>query len=80
MKIVVKNNSVLLVECGYFKPSSAVDSEDKEGIVKAVSLHFFKAKAELDQLKDGLYILGVASVMQAMLDTFLPLFTADLTD
>ena len=70
------------MECGYCKPSSAVDLEDKEGIVKAISLHFliFKAKAELDQLKDGLQILGVASAMQAMPDTFLPLFTVDLTE
>jgi len=66
----------------YCKPSSAVGLEDKEGITKAMSLHFliFKAKAELDQLKDGLRTLGAAGAIQAMPDTFLPLFTADLTE
>ena len=61
MKIAIRTNSELLLECGYYKPPSVVDLNDKEEIVKAVSLHhvIFKSKAELDQLKDGLQTLGV---------------------
>lgn len=80
MRIAIRTNSELLLECGYYKPPSVVDLNDKEEIVKAVSLHhvIFKSKAELDQLKDGLQTLGVGSAIKAMPDAFLPLFTADL--
>ena len=50
----------------------------QDTLVKALTLHHIisRSKAELDQLRDGLSTLGVASALASNPTLFEPLFTA----
>ena len=58
--------SELLMDRGINKPVSMIRLQDKQCIVNAISLHYLilKSKAELDQLRSGLEILGGAAAME----------------
>lgn len=77
MKRIMGAISELLIECGFNKSISTIKLTDKDCIVNIISLHhlILKVKAELDQLKSGLEILGVAAAMKAHSELFQPLFT-----
>ena len=67
-----------IVESGFTKAPMTITLKDKEDIIKALCLHhiILKCKAELDQLKEGLRVLGVATAIEVIPETFQSLFTA----
>ena len=69
----------MLLECGFVKPISGIRLYDKDSLVRTLCLHhmILKSKAELDQLKEGLGTLGVATAMESMPDVFIHLFTSN---
>ena len=68
----------ILIDCGFTKPPCLLQLADKTALVKALTLHhvILRSKAELDQLRDGLNTLGVASALASNPMLFEPLFTA----
>ena len=65
-------------DAGVCMPSSCVDVSQKNEIVQSRIKHYFYhvAKAELDQLKSGLDLLGVHSLMLVNRKLFKPLLVA----
>lgn len=76
------DNLDFIVDAGFSKPLSSITMEIKEELVKVLCLHhiLLKAKAELDQLKEGLQSLGVLNIMKNSPSFFLSLFTATEKD
>ncbi len=66
LQAIALDNFDLIAECGFTKPSVRLVMEDKDSIVKAVSLHsvILKSMAELCQFRDGLETLKVASTLK----------------
>lgn len=62
--------------CGITVPSSSLKFKDLSDLIRNICLHFviYAAKSELDQIRDGLKILGLLSVMESSALQFLPLF------
>ena len=78
VQTLAKEHIDIILECGYTKSITALTVDDKEDILKALCLHniIFKCKAELDQMKEGLRTLGVATALEVLPDTFQCLFTS----
>ena len=74
---MIEESSNVLIDNGITKAPTLVGLDDKDSIVKALSLHFIilSSKGELDQLKDGLRTLGVGDAMEISPDLFEPIFT-----
>lgn len=55
----------LLLEAGYSKPIIRIKLNEKDTLQKILKTHFgvLRCKAELDQLKNGLSILGVGKAL-----------------
>ncbi len=64
-----------MLDSGVVKGPSQVQLSDQRGIVRALCLHqlVLKSKAEIDQLKEGLKVLGA---MESHTTTLRTLFTA----
>lgn len=75
---LVEEHTEMMFDSGFTKPPTAVALSDKEHIIKALCLHhiILKCKAELDQIKDGLRTLGVATAIEVLPEAFQCLFTA----
>ena len=78
VRIICKDTSDMLVDCGFTKPPFFIGLVGTPALVKAISLHhiILKCKAELNQLKDGLGTLGVADAMKLHPSLFEPLSIA----
>lgn len=65
-----------MMEIGFLKQSPKVS--EKEQLLKTLKLHFtvYKSLPELEQMKQGLSVLGVQDAMKKHKDLFKPLFTA----
>ncbi len=76
LKNIIEVNSDVLIDNGITTPLSSINLENKNSIVRALSLQYIilKSKGELDQLKDGL-TLGVGSALQLSPGLFESLFT-----
>ena len=77
MKVLVDTNSAILLDAGYTKNLKDVTVDDKEELIRILFLHYtiYRSKAELDQLKLGLNILGVADEMKRNGKKLHPYFT-----
>ena len=69
------DNLDILHECGYTKPVMNLNVKDKLDIVHVIGLHsvILKCLAEMDQFRDGLEVLSVASSLKehpAILEEF----------
>ena len=66
-KLMEEENMDLLMECGYNKPVSRVELEDKPNIIQTVTLHkvILASLAELSQFRKGLSALGVDAALKA---------------
>ncbi len=77
LKNIIEVNSDVLIDNGITTPLSSINLENKNSIVRALSLQYIilKSKGELDQLKDRLITLGVGSALQLSPGLFESLFT-----
>lgn len=68
----------VIVEAGYVKPITSINLSNRFDVTNAIKLHYglLRCKAELDQLHDGLSIMGVREAMTMNSDLFSPLFTS----
>ena len=66
-------------DAGVCMPSSAVDIQNKGDIVQALLTHYLvhSTKSELDQLKSGISLLHVLSLLQRHPSLLRPLFLAN---
>ena len=62
--------------CGITLPSSRLKFTELSELIRNICLHFviYAEKSELDQIRDGLKILGLLSVMESNSSHCLPLF------
>ena len=62
--------------CGITVPSKNLKFKDLPELIRSLCLHFiiYTAKSELDQLREGLEVLNLLSVMQSNSTLFMPLF------
>ena len=63
----VANNSIdLLLECGFSKPVTLLNLEDKSELIHAITLHkvILCTLAELDQFRNGMGALGVGESLK----------------
>ena len=65
-----------IADAGFTKPVTLLKLEDREEVILVVALHnaLLKSKAELDQLIEGMSVLGVAEMVQkypAIMEMFL---------
>ncbi|XP_062520832.1 G2/M phase-specific E3 ubiquitin-protein ligase-like [Corticium candelabrum] len=69
----------ILSDCGYDKPLSNVRFADKTNLIKVAATHhcLLSVKAELDQLKEGLQVLDVLSLISKHRKAFEPYFCLD---
>lgn len=73
----------LILEAGYTKPISRVSSvHDKLTLERTLKMHFglLRCKAELDQLKSGLSVLGVGEAMRSYPNVMAGLFVSSKTE
>ena len=66
----------LRCSCGITVPSKNLKFKDLLELIRSLCLHFviYTAKSELDQLREGLEVLNLLSVMQSNSTLFMPLF------
>ena len=64
-----------LIDCGYSKPLRDCVLDDKKEMLECVILHFthYRIRAELDQLKEGLAMVGVLPAIQSRPNLWKPL-------
>ena len=64
-----------LIDCGYSKPLRDCVLDDKKEMLECVILHFthYRIRAELDQLKGGLAMVGVLPAIQSRPNLWKPL-------
>ena len=62
--------------CGITVPSRNLKFKDLPELIRSLCLHFviYAAKSELDQLRQGLQVLNLLSIMQSNSTLFMPLF------
>ena len=62
--------------CGITVPSRNLKFKDLPELIRSLCLHFviYAAKSELDQLREGLQVLNLLSIMQSNSTLFMPLF------
>ena len=67
----------MILEAGYTKLLRSVTMDERHEISRALFLHYtiFRSKAELDQLKSGLNVLGVSDEMKSNPQIFKDYFT-----
>lgn len=75
-KRLCAENMETIIDSGYTKAMSAVNLAGWDGLIQCVKKHncILKTKAELDQLKSGLCILGMGSAMEMYPELMSPLF------
>lgn len=68
----------IVCDSGYRKPTTTATLEDKKVIIKTIFLHqtIYSCLAELDQLKAGLNVLGVADELSKTPDLLVDFFTS----
>ena len=66
MREVASKNIDLFIECGFTKPVSLLNVEDKPDLIRAVTLYkvVLCSLAELDQFHSGMAALGVADSLK----------------
>ena len=64
---VMMDNIDLLYECGFTKPVTRIDPNDKVDIIQTVSLHLvvLHTMGEITQFQDGLDCLGVKEALSS---------------
>ena len=74
MKVLLGTNSAILLDA---KNLQDVTVDDKDELIRTLFLHYtiYRSKAELDQIKLGLNILGVADEMKRNSKIFISYFT-----
>ena len=79
LKALLGANSTILLDAGYNKNLQYVTVEDKEEMIRTLFLHYtiYRNKAELDQIKLGLNILGIADEMKVNSEIFNSYFTCN---
>ena len=77
--LVDKDEYAFRFDAGMSSTSSLITISDKESIATSLGMHYviFHAKAEIDQLKEGLRLLGVLDILLHNTDVMLPLFRAE---
>ena len=68
LRQVAGNNRCLLVDVGFTQSAHHIEFSIKPAIIKALSLHHLRSKAELDQFRDGLGCLRVLDCIKAKPD------------
>lgn len=68
-----------IIESGYSKPICTITLAEKEELVRVVKLHYtlLRNKAETDQLKRGLSILGLGEALETHTNLLQPMFLAE---
>lgn len=63
---VASKNIDLLIECGFTKPVSLLNLQDKAELIHAITLHkvILCSLAELDQFRSGMSVFGIAESMK----------------
>ena len=76
---VVGANFSTMIDCGFVKPFSSVNLEDRADIVQSISLHhvILRSKAEMDQFTDGLRSCGVLDEIKQNSNLTRSFFTID---
>ena len=76
LKKCCSDGTDIIIEAGYTKPLTLVTLAEKDSLIKTIKIHFtiLKCKAELDQLKSGLSIMGVGEALCSHSDLLSPLF------
>lgn len=74
-KLMEEENMDLLMECGYNKPVSRVNVDDKPNTILTITLHkvILASLAELSQFRNGLSTLGVAQHSKTILISSTPI-------
>lgn len=59
------SNIDMMMECGWSKPVTTLILSHKDELIKVICLHhiLLKSKAEMDQVKEGLAVMGVDKIM-----------------
>ena len=72
----------LLDECGFKKPITTLKLEDKDELIRAVTLHsvLLKSLAEVTQFRDGLSALSVQESMKKNPNIFMPYYCLSESD
>ena len=76
MHTVCVDNIEAIIDSGYTKPISTITLAARESLIMCIKKHhcILKTKAELDQLKSGLRILGVGNAMEMYPKLMIELF------
>ena len=74
------NDVDITLEAGYTKPICSITMKEKIELTNVVLRHYtlYRNKAVLDQLKDGLGVLGVAKPMSQYGNILKPLFVGGM--
>ena len=75
---LLASNSDILFDSGYRRPTTTATLEDKREIMNTIFLHqtIYSCLAELDQLKEGLNVLGIIDEMMKNPDLLINFFTS----
>ena len=70
----------IIIDSGYTRPLASVRMSDRAGLIGVILQHavIYRVKAVLDQIKEGLKILGVGEAMCKYPDLLKPFFVAGL--
>ena len=78
LRRLLEANTIIICESGYTKPLANATLRDRDELLRTVFLHqtIFRSIAELEQLREGLNVLGVCDEMARSPDTLLEFFTS----